>query len=122
MAKKAQTAEPVETQEEATERSPIRRATAEEKRLFDSIAEATAGKPDRPSWALFQITDPKGRQRFTWAPYYASALWQAVIDTDESYSVVAVDELPSKVEVDGYLAALSPKEREELLAKYGKKK
>jgi hypothetical protein len=122
MAKKeAQQEATTEATESAKERKPIRRVTEEEARVYDDAATANENKPDRESWHLFQITDPKGRQRFTWAAYYSAALWRIVIDTDKSYAITAVEDLPSKAEVSGYLAALSPKEREEVLKQFGKK-
>jgi hypothetical protein len=110
------------TQSETTENTTIRRVTDEEKTLYATIEEAQDNKPDRPSWSLFQITDPKGRQRFAWGPFGERVLWWAVVEADKAYSVLSTADAPSKTDVAGFLAALSTKDRDELLKQFAGKK
>jgi hypothetical protein len=117
----AETDDEEEGQEETGKKTVIRRSTPEEKKVYDSLAEATKGKPKDRNWYLFQVSNEADGQRFTWAPTYSQALYQTVIETDKSYSVTEVGDLPSKVEVAGYLAALSPEDRNELVKQFSKK-
>jgi|SRR6266852_800696 len=115
---KTTTTEPTNEQPETR-----KNVTAEDKRVYATRKDAEDHRPEgKPKWFLFQVTDANGTVKFTWAPYYSQALWQTVIDHDKSYSIIAIEDAPSKADVQGYLAALSPEDRAELLAAYGKKK
>jgi hypothetical protein len=94
----------------------------EDKRAYTSLEDGQKNRPEgKENWSLFQVTDPAGRMRWTWAPYYERALWQVAVEQDR-YSLIATDEVPTKAEVSGMLAALSPEDRAELLTQYAGKK
>jgi hypothetical protein len=104
------------------EKTVIRRITDEEKRVYHSLDEAQASRPEgRENWTLFQVSTKDGKMRWLWAPYYERALWW-IDDVERYYSITAMEDLPSKADVASYLAALPEKDRAELLAQYGKKK
>jgi hypothetical protein len=115
--------DPSESSPEAAAESPRkgntrRSTTPEDRRVYPSLAEAQKNRPEgKESWTLFQVTDPTGRHRWTWANYYSTALWQVAVDAD-GYTIISVDELPTKSEVKGMLAALSPEDRAVLIAEF----
>jgi hypothetical protein len=96
--------------------------TEADRRVYTSKEEAQDNRPEgKENWACFQVGDPAGRLRWTWAPYYERALWQVAVEQDH-YSIISMEEVPTKEEVSGMLAALPPEDRAALLAQYGGKK
>jgi YD repeat-containing protein len=91
--------------------------TAEDYRLYDTLEDAQAHRPEgKENWACWQVTDPNGRRRFTWAPYGERVAWN-VLEADR-WSILDTANAPTKVEVEAMLAALSPADRAALLAQY----
>jgi hypothetical protein len=126
MAKKQveeQAEEQVETNSEDTSGKNTRKAvTEEDKRCYTSLEDATKNRPEgKENWFCFQLTDPTGKVRWIWAPYYDRALWWTAVEHDH-WSVIATDDLPSKTEVAGMLQALSPADRAELMKQFAGKK
>jgi hypothetical protein len=96
--------------------------TDEDKRVYDSLEDAKKGQPEgKPNWSLYQVTDPNGRIRFVWSGYDSMALWYVASEVDH-YSVISMDDVPTKSEVSGMLAALSKEDRAALIKEYAAKK
>jgi hypothetical protein len=108
-----------EAQPESPRKGNTRKGvTAEDRRVYHSLDDAQKHRPEgKEKWYLLQVTDPTGRNRWTWAPYWERALWQVAADEDH-YSVIDVADLPTRGEVGGMLAALSPEDRAVLIAKF----
>jgi hypothetical protein len=99
-----------------------RSITAEDTRVFDTLEEARANQPEgKPNWSLWQIGTPEGKLRWTWHNYGSNALWEVCVEHDH-YSIIAMDDVPTKSEVSAMLAALSETDRAALIAAYHKKK
>jgi hypothetical protein len=91
--------------------------TPDDKRLYATLEEARANRPEgKENWWLWQITDPAGEHRWTWAPHGERAMWH-VVEADD-WTVIDVESVPSKAEVAAQIAALSPEDRAALLARY----
>jgi hypothetical protein len=105
---------PVVEEAEETKRV-IKRVMAEEKVIYDDLEEAKEHRPlGRDAWTLFQVTNSDGT-RFIWGPTFERALYWVTIEMDKTYSIVSMDEIPSKTEVAGMFAALSAEDRAALL-------
>ena len=108
--------------EEETAKSSRRGITEEDMKSYPSLEEATKNKPEgKESWELWQFSNPEGTMRWIWGPYGERALWWLVVEGDR-WSAIAVDDLPTKVEVSAMLQALSPADRAELLKQFAAKK
>jgi hypothetical protein len=82
---------------------------------FSTPEEAQAFKPESEHFKLYQVTDPQGTVRYTWANGNNSALANVVLAAGWSFSVLGT---VSKDKVAGMLAQLTPEERAALLAQY----
>jgi hypothetical protein len=99
-----------------------RSVTEEDVKVYDSLEEAQKARPEgKPNWSLWQIGDPQGRLRWTWSNYGNAALAQVCIEHDH-YSLIAMDDVPTRNEVGAMLAALPAEDRAALIASYAKKK
>jgi hypothetical protein len=91
--------------------------TDEDRQLYPTLNAAQANRPEgKENWWLFQITDPAGEHRWSWGPYAERVLWHAC--EEDGWVVIAVEDVPSKVEVGAMLAALSPEDRAALLTQF----
>jgi hypothetical protein len=95
----------------------IRRITDAEKRVFTSLEEARAAKPDRKNWRLYQLTGASGALSWTWAPDEDKAIsWYAY--AQKLCSALDLAKIPTKAAAAGILAALPAEDRSELLKEF----
>ena len=108
--------------EETSGKNTRKGVTDDDKKFYTSLEEANKNRPDgKENWWLFQVTDPTGKMRWIWGPYYERILWWLAVEHDK-WSIIATDEVPTKVEVGAMLQAMSPADRAELLKQFAGKK
>jgi hypothetical protein len=89
----------------------------EDYKVFTNLEEARGGRPDgKQAWQLWQITSPDGVHRWIWCGWGSEGLWELCVQ--DGWSMISMEDVPSKVEVSAMLTALSSADREELLKQF----
>lgn len=102
----------------ATDSTPA--TEAKEKRdtkhrqAFNSLAEASACKPDSDKLRVLQVTDPAGVVKFTWANDGNGAILQ--VARAAGYTAAVAGKAPSREKVATLLSQLSAEDRAILIA------
>jgi hypothetical protein len=84
---------------------------------FSSMEAAQLVKPDNDHFRLFRVTDPAGAVSFTWARDYDRAIAQ--VARTRGYKAKTAGKAPTREELAGMVAQLSPEDRAVLLAQLG---